>query len=36
MVLPNTLHSVSKRLGLLAGIALALSGSVVLGIVPPT
>ena len=35
MVLPNTLHSVSKRLGL-AGIALALSGSVVLGIVPPT
>ena len=34
MVLPITLHSVSQRLGLLAGIALALSGSVVLGTVP--
>ena len=34
MLLPNTLHSGSPRLGLLAGIALALSGSVVLGVVP--
>lgn len=34
MVLPITLHSVSQRLGLLAGVALALSGSVVLGTVP--
>ena len=34
MLLPNTLHSVSKRLGPLAGIALELSGCVVLGIVP--
>ena len=34
MVLPITLHSVSQRLGLLPGIAVALSGSVVLGTVP--
>ena len=34
MLLPNTLHSGSPRLGLLAGIALALSGSVVLVVVP--
>ena len=34
MLLPNTLHSGSPRLGLLAGIALALSGSVVLGVFP--